>query len=257
MLFGVFDLIMDYSGKNTISAFGGYVKGKISNPNLLINPNFKINQRVVTGTFSNVGEYFVDRWILESGSVTVNDDSTITIDGTITQFCEVDKNCEDFIGSVSNSVSSVKVIKITSPETGFTGIVQLEITAENTTISWAKLECGNVATSFIPPNITTEQLKCQRYYLGLNKYIRYPMTRRATNDIDFIIPTNAMFRATPMLIGDPVVYNTNNTTAQPGFTFSIVSYGINAIAIRATKTNHGLTSAYLEVTNGVSLSAEI
>ena len=45
--------------------------------------------------------------------------------------------------------------------------------------------------------------------------------------------------------------------AHSGFTFIIVSYGINAVAIRATKSNHGLTSAYLEVINGLSLDAEM
>ena len=83
------------------------------------------------------------------------------------------------------------------------------------------------------------------------------MTRRARDDIDFIIPVNAMLREKPKLIGTPVVYDTNNTTAQSGFTFIIVSHGINAVAIRATKSNHGLTSAYLEVIDGLSLDAEI
>ena len=61
---------MDYSGKNTISAIGDFVKGKIptvSNPNLLINPDFRINQHGITGTvkpvtspgIGNIHTYFI------------------------------------------------------------------------------------------------------------------------------------------------------------------------------------------------------
>lgn len=225
----------------------------ISNPNLLINPDFKINQRAVSGTIKPVSSpetgdmhtYFVDRWGIDSGTVTINSDGTLTLNGTMSQILE------NAVGSnVTASVSAGTAVYNDATKT-FT------VRGNGDIISWAKLEVGITATPFIAPNITEEQLKCQRYYLGLNSYIRYPMTRHASNDIDFIIPVNAMFRLKPTIIGDPIVYDTNNTIAQSGFTFSIVSHGINAIAIRASKTNHGLTSAYLEMTNGVSLSAEI
>lgn len=226
---------------------------RISNPNLLINPDFKINQRAISGTIKPVTSpetgdmhtYFVDRWGIDSGTVTINSDGTLTLNGTMSQILE------NAVGSdVTASVSAGAAAYDNATKT-FT------VTGNGDIISWAKLEVGTTATPFVAPNITEEQLKCQRYYLGLNSYIRYPMTRRASNDIDFIIPVNAMFRLKPTIIGDPIVYATNNTIAQSGFTFSIVSHGINAIAIRASKTSHGLTSAYLEMTNGVGLSAEI
>lgn len=225
----------------------------ISNPNLLINPDFKINQRAISGAIKpvtspetgDIHTYFVDRWGIDSGTVTINSDGTLTLNGTMSQILE-------------NAVGSDVTARVSAGTAAYDDATKtFTVTGNGDIISWAKLEVGCTATPFIAPNITEEQLKCQRYYLGLNRYVRYPMTRRSSGDIDFIIPVNAIFRSTPTLIGEPVVLDANNTTAQSGFTFSIVSYGINAMAIRATKTNHGLTSAYLEVTNGVSLDAEI
>ena len=224
------------------------LSNRMLNPNLLINPDFRINQRAASGTISTENgmvSYFVDRWAIIDGSVTINSDGTLTLNGIISQ-------------SLENTIKSKVTASSSAGKAVYDEVLNaFEITGNGDIISWAKLEYGDKATPFIPPNITEEQIKCQRYYLGLSRYIRYPMTRCATNDIDFIIPTNAMFRVIPTLSGDPAVYAPNSTTAQSGFTFSIVSYGINAIAIRATKTNHGLTSAYLEVTNGVAFNAEI
>mgnify|MGYP006381865167 CR=1 FL=1 len=60
----------------------------ICNPNLLHNWYFgnPINQRKVSGTISDAG-YFLDRWKLTSGSVTINTDS-ITLNGTMIQILE-------------------------------------------------------------------------------------------------------------------------------------------------------------------------
>ena len=220
--------------------------------NLLINPDFKINQREKTGTvypLSTPGKfdrtYFVDRWSIDSGYVTINSDGTLFLDGTISQVLE------ESVGE--NVVASASAGTVTYDDSTKT----FSISATSSNISWAKLEYGNVATAFISPNISTEQLKCQRYYLGLNTYIRYPMTRRTSSDIDFIIPANAMFRTVPTLLGTPIVYDSINAIAQTGFTFTVTAIGINAVVIRATKANHGLTLAYLDMTKGVNLDAEI
>ena len=156
-------MIMDYSGKNTISAIGDFVKGKIptvSNPNLLINPDFRINQRELSGTFSETGKYFVDRWKLVSGTVTINSDRTITLNGSI---------CQNFeIGFDTNVTASVSAGAITADvvtvSTGEAYVYSVTISAEGETISWAKLEIGSNATPFSPPEPATELIKCQRYY---------------------------------------------------------------------------------------------
>ena len=124
----------------------------IQNENLLINPDFKINQRGVSGTFSETGKYFVDRWRLVSGTVTVNADGTLTLNGTISQIFE------NTVGN--NVIASVSAGTATYDNSTKT----FSITANGEIISWAKLEYGSNATQFFPPDTATELLKCMRYY---------------------------------------------------------------------------------------------
>lgn len=127
-------------------------KPTISNPNLLINPDFKINQRAVSGEFSEAGKYFVDRWKLDSGTVTINSDATLTLNGTISQILE------NTVGTnVTASVSAGTASYDNSTKT-------FAITGNGVTISWAKLETGSTPTPFSPPDTATELMKCKRYY---------------------------------------------------------------------------------------------
>ena len=127
-------------------------QNKISNPNLLTNPDFSINQREISGAFSDTGKYFVDRWRLVSGTVTVNSDGTLTLNGSICQ------PLENAVGTnVTASVSAGTAVYDNTTQT-FT------ITGNGEIISWAKLEYGGTATQFIPPDTVTELLKCMRYY---------------------------------------------------------------------------------------------
>lgn len=152
----MFDFLDKIGLKTVLEA----VKGKIptiSNPNLLINPDFKINQRGISGTFSDTGKYFVDRWRLVSGTVTVNSDGTLTLNGDICQ------PLENAVGTnVTASVSAGTAIYDNTTQT-FT------ITGNGDVISWAKLEYGNAATAFIPPEPTTEMMKCKRYYRTMSR----------------------------------------------------------------------------------------
>ena len=147
-------LMYDFLDKIGLKSVMEAIKGKIptvSNPNLLINPNFKINQRGNV-LYDTAGEYSVDRWKLVSGSVTVNADGTITLNGTISQ------TLENAVGTnVAVSVSAGMAAYDDSTKT-FT------ITANGVTISWAKLEYGNSATPFVAPDPATEMMKCCRYF---------------------------------------------------------------------------------------------
>ncbi len=127
----------------------------ISNPNMLINPDFRINQRKASGTVSDIG-YFVDRWQLVSGTVTVNNDGSITLNGEIRQILEY------YVGSnVTASASAGNVAYDPDSKT-------FSLSANGETIRWAKLEKGNKATLFTPPNPATELAKCQRFFLEIN-----------------------------------------------------------------------------------------
>ena len=135
-------------------------KTDIRNENLLINPDFKINQRGVSGTKipdknaegDDIHTYFVDRWGIDSGSVTINADGTLTLNGTMSQIFE---------NAVGNNVTaSVSAGTATYDDSTKT----FSITANGEIISWAKLEYGSNATQFFPPDTATELLKCERFF---------------------------------------------------------------------------------------------
>lgn len=124
------------------------------NTNMLINPDFRINQRGVSGTITAAG-YFVDRWKLVSGEVNVNSDGTITLDGTISQ------TLEKAIGDNATASASAGTASYDDSTRTFT------LTASGEAISWSKLEVGTNATPFVPPDPAEELAKCQRYFNSL------------------------------------------------------------------------------------------
>lgn len=165
----------------------------ISNPNLLINPDFKINQRGEdTYSVSSGSMYSVDRWKIWSCSF--NADTKIlkgtssTNVGTMVQTFE--KELDDTYtfsikvlnitgggGTIwfENTSSSTPLIRKDFTSAGiysltYTGKfnrVTIKVDDSNTsmTIEWVKLEKGTNVTQFIEPDPATELIKCQRYYL--------------------------------------------------------------------------------------------
>lgn len=171
------------------------VNGIVQNPNLLINPNFAINQRG-QANYTNIG-YTVDRWkAYGNGLVVAKTNFGISLDNTsgttfatFRQALEQTENISQRTVTMSCKVKSVQgVVKIyadglkssimysqelkegintltvdcdivTSAEIGFNLSQYASIEIE-----WAKLEIGSVATSFSPPSIAEELPKCQRYY---------------------------------------------------------------------------------------------
>ena len=124
---------------------------EVCNPNLLLNPDFRVNQRGISGTVTETG-YFVDMWKLDSGSVTVNDDGSLTLNGTISQTVigsPVGASCSSSAGE-ANYIDGV-----------------LTITAYGEVIRWAKLEYSLYPTMFVAPHPSEELLKCQHYFYRL------------------------------------------------------------------------------------------
>ena len=167
-------------------------QNKISNPNLLINSDFKINQRLKSGTITpnmnaegkNIHTYFVDRWGIDSGSVTINADGTLTLNGAMSQILEnsVGTNVTaSFSGGMAAYNDKTKTFTIT----GY-GVV----------ISWAKLEIGSVATPFVAPDPVEELRKCQRYYRVITNTILQPYMYY-TNLLSYFIPIKDMRDSDP------------------------------------------------------------
>ena len=65
--------------KGLLSQLANYLGNKFSNPNLLINPDFKINQRG-NSTYSSTGAGgTVDRWVGANVKTVVNSDGTVSV----------------------------------------------------------------------------------------------------------------------------------------------------------------------------------
>lgn len=169
--------------KGLLSQLANYLGTKFSNPNLLINPDFKINQRGAT-SYEKQG-YSVDRWKIWNVTVTPNANGGITVKndkytdtGTFLQHLENategDSTLSCYVTSVSGTVTMVaddnsqvvlkqglNVVHTSASTKAFTIFLNR---GTSITLKWVKLEQGKVATSFIAPNPAEELVKCKRYY---------------------------------------------------------------------------------------------
>lgn len=191
--------------KGLLSQLANYLGTKFSNPNLLINPDFKINQRGAT-SYEQQG-YSVDRWKIWNVTVTPSTSGGITVKsdkysdtGNILQYLENategDSTLSCYVTSVSGTVTMVadddsqvilkqglNVLHISKSTKSFKIFLNR---GTSITLKWVKLEQGKVATEFIAPNYAEEILKCQRFYVvlesslagyGANNAIYIPFSR--------------------------------------------------------------------------------
>ena len=203
--------------------------GNLSNPNLLINPNFAINQRGQTNyTASESTVYCVDRWYLHGSGTFDTSSKEVSLSKQYSLFWQSIENYNDLKGktvtfsiSVSNVRGNALYMKLfggqdihittdgiyTVTTTLSTSITKFgcglsrstNVTGEaSCVVNWAKLEIGSVATEFSPPNIAEEMPKCQRYYqIRSNSYT---------------IETNAIDRPIPMRVNGTIGTTTINGT---------------------------------------------
>ena len=140
-------------------------QNKISNPNLLINPDFKINQRNYSGWKVNnnsngtvdtsTQRYIMDRWRLMDGTITITG-GKVWLTGTLIQVLE------NSIGN--NFTASVSIENGTATASYDDSTKTFSIVGDGAALNWAKLEYGTAATPFVPPDPAVELMKCQRYY---------------------------------------------------------------------------------------------
>lgn len=158
-----------YTAGDGISISGSVIATKVQpcNRNLIINWYFgnPVNQRDVSGTISSAG-YFLDRWKLVSGSVTISTEG-ITLNGTMQQVLETAP-----VGTVTASAltqagvgevvptynSETKTVTVTAAGKKLVA-VKLELGAEQTL---AHRENGAWALNEIP-DYGEELTKCMRY----------------------------------------------------------------------------------------------
>lgn len=175
--------------KGLLSQLANYLGNKFSNPNLLINPDFKINQRG-NSTYSSTGAGgTVDRWIGTNVKTVVNSDNTVSvtslsgtgyytqheesisygkhtysiyvqaITGTVKAFYKSKDSKDVELGALKQGLNT-----FTSLDDGFKSFFLSIEGGSSVTLKYVKVEQGTVATSFIAPNPAEELVKCKRYY---------------------------------------------------------------------------------------------
>lgn len=181
--------------KGTLTQLSNFLGTKFSNPNLLINPDFKINQRGKS-TYSSTGAgATVDRWLGTNAKTVVNSDNTVTVSslsgtGYFTQHEEnisygkhtysiyvqaitgtakafyKSKNSKDIeLGTLKQGLNT-----FTSVDDGFKSFFLNIAGGSSVTLKYVKVEQGTVATAFIAPNMAEEITKCKRYFQVLNVF---------------------------------------------------------------------------------------
>ena len=175
--------------KGLLSQLVNYLGTKFSNPNLLINPDFKINQRGKSTYSSKGAGCTVDRWVGTNVKADVNSDNTVTVSslsgigyytqheegisygkhtysiyaqaitGTVKAFYKSKDSKDIELGTLKQGLNT-----FTSSDDGFKSFFLSIAGGSSVTLKYAKVEQGTVATSFIEPNRAEELVKCCRFF---------------------------------------------------------------------------------------------
>ena len=211
-----------------------------SNPNLLTNPDFRVNQR---GQSEYSSGYSVDRWFIEGNKCTV----TPGADGVLIKSAiKLDSNTHVFWQKAENplkpgkytlslnvsEVSGVWSARIRTVnaegsyvDSYYTPVLHVGVNkvsvemhegeyisavsvgcnkdtevGDSVKLAWVKLESGSLATPFVPPDYAVELAKCQRYLFVLPQWSRWRMCEYTSKFLRFEIPTPIKMRIKPTLI---------------------------------------------------------
>lgn len=212
---------LDHTAQEIDDAVG--LAPHLSNPNLLDNWYFgnPVNQRNVSGTIDAVG-YFLDRWKLVSGSVTIGSNG-ITLNGTIVQILETAVGTD-----VTASALTTEGVVVASYDNNSKTI---SLTGTGQTFVAAKLELGTHQTlthkdvngNWVLNEIPDygEQLRrCQRYFMCYKAGTVLPCVAYSEQDgwyLDAALPITGMRTSPVHNIGDGLSCSVRNINADSDF----------------------------------------
>lgn len=176
--------------KGTLSQLTDYIAERFSNPNLLLNSNFRVDQRG-RGTYTNNTTrpmYTLDRWMSINTKVVYNVDGTATItslattdtsawfkqilEHAINDTCTLSCNITAVTGSayLYNHANGKKIVKgLNTVTLSYLKEASIELKqGASITIEWIKLEKGSKATAYVAPNYANELQRCMTYYNVVN-----------------------------------------------------------------------------------------
>lgn len=263
-----------------------------SNPNLLINGDFRVNQRGWT-TGSTNNKFTVDRWKngTANQTTTINADGTLTLtglssDGTVIQ--ALDPTQENMWGktytaSIQLSTGDLLQYTFTMPSSfssaggiGASDYVNgcrvriylnsavklafiIDIKANNTvTLKYCKLEIGSVATTYSPRPYAEELLLCQRYYqvLRVDNAIYCSNASTIYPNVNLIVPlrTNPTITTTTKasVRGEGSIQAATNT-----YSFSALHENILLLSLNTSDLTMTTGSIYTVTNSKITADAEI
>ena len=220
--------------KGSLSQLANYLGNKFSNPNLLTNPDFKINQRAKS-TYSSTGAGgTVDRWVGTNVKTVVNSDDTVTVSslsgtgyytqheenisygkhtysiyvqaitGTVKAFYKSKDLKDNELGTLKQGLNT-----FTSVDDGFKSFFLAISSGSSVTLKYVKVEQGTVATSFIAPNRADELVKCCRFFQ--NFQVLYSTYGVASQHYYQKLPLVTPFRSNPTVsITEQYMYNVSS-----------------------------------------------
>lgn len=269
--------------KGTLTQLANYLGNKFSNPNLLINPDFKINQRGnETYTKDNQGPaiYTVDRWVVWNGTLDANSMLLKAYDSGIGLLMQRLENKINGIATVSFEVSSISgTLTALARGTSGNSLGEISVTQKgiyqftangeisditfkisaggSVTFAWAKLEHGSIATPFVAPNPAEELVKCLRFsryipVLYCTPYRRY--LSEITTSQQYFFPSDCVFENKLRTKGTITVGGVYDTTGASMTGVKSIEY--TADEIRAI-TLSGSVNNYIIMLKKVFIDAEV
>ena len=195
------------NGGNADTLDGKHANEIANNPNMLINPDFRVNQR---GQNEYSTGYTVDRWYIstdkckaapETNGIRLTATATLTsnthafwqnnefplapgkytlslnvleVSGVWSARIRTVNASGDYVDSYYTSVlhNGINKVSVDLSEGEYISAVSIGINkgteaGNSLKLAWAKLEGGSLATPFVPPDPATELAKCQRYFIRL------------------------------------------------------------------------------------------
>lgn len=264
---------------------GGYTAEQLiqSNPNLLLNPDFKVNQRGKTEYSGYTST--VDRWEKTSAGIVTIEDDGVTLnntDSTATMYWGqvLDLNLANVPITLSTSDSngnlytisgngpavSKNPLKLLISDIGsfyvdlnvdhYEFFFQIKV-GKSIKIKWAKLEYGSVATSFVPPNPLEEILKCgpienesQQVLYGDGKWSNIPSNPNLLDNPDFRINQRGQNTySTPLDYTGQKYYTVDRWAMQFHGTVSIDDSGVTITRGQIQDTDGEIFGTLLDPTN--------
>jgi hypothetical protein len=248
-----------------MSAFGDVKVSTINGgptgaKNAIINGNFGINQRGVSGTVTlSAGDYGHDRWKAGASGCTytfATSNNVTTIDISAGSLIQVIEGINLESGTYTLSWTGTAQGKIGAGSYGNSGITgtatggtNLDIEFDTGTVSLVQFELGTVVTPFERRPFGTELALCQRYAWKYGGEVsdKYLAGTGLFFNVDTIycgpIQNPVTMRATPSMttFGTPIIKD--NGVAVTGFTAAISNPSNQGVWVEMTKVGHGLTNS--------------